>query len=209
MKKQLYLMRHGQTLFNARRKIQGWCDSPLTEKGIAQAKAMRSFFKDKDIQHVYSSTSERTFDTAHHATEGRFSITQLKGLKEMNFGVFEGESEDLHPPTIDEFMTFYANYGGETDIQVRERMLLACTEIMERDNHDRVLAVSHGGSCIHFLSHWLDPKPEIKKGVPNCTVFHYEYEAGDFHLLNIYRPEEVDVQDIISPTAHYQESEAN
>jgi probable phosphoglycerate mutase len=32
--KDLYLMRHGETLFNIRRKIQGWCDSPLTENGI-------------------------------------------------------------------------------------------------------------------------------------------------------------------------------
>ena len=37
MKKILYLMRHGQTQFNVRRKIQGWCDSPLTKQGIAQA----------------------------------------------------------------------------------------------------------------------------------------------------------------------------
>lgn len=28
-----YLMRHGQTLFNTLNRIQGWCDSPLTEKG--------------------------------------------------------------------------------------------------------------------------------------------------------------------------------
>ena len=32
MKKTLYLMRHGQTLFNVEHKIQGWCDSPLTEQ---------------------------------------------------------------------------------------------------------------------------------------------------------------------------------
>ena len=31
--KTLYLMRHGQTLFNLQHKIQGWCDSPLTENG--------------------------------------------------------------------------------------------------------------------------------------------------------------------------------
>ena len=37
MKKTLYLMRHGQTLFNVEHKIQGWCDSPLTEQGIKQA----------------------------------------------------------------------------------------------------------------------------------------------------------------------------
>ena len=37
--KTLYLMRHGQTLFNLQHKIQGWCDSPLTELGIKQAKS--------------------------------------------------------------------------------------------------------------------------------------------------------------------------
>ena len=30
MEKILYLMRHGETEFNVRKKIQGWCDSPLT-----------------------------------------------------------------------------------------------------------------------------------------------------------------------------------
>ena len=37
MVKHLYLMRHGETLFNKQKKIQGWCDSPLTDFGIEQA----------------------------------------------------------------------------------------------------------------------------------------------------------------------------
>ena len=59
MKKTLYLMRHGQTLFNLQHKIQGWCDSPLTELGIKQAKVAEKWFKDHDItfDHAYSSTS--------------------------------------------------------------------------------------------------------------------------------------------------------
>ena len=47
MKKTLYLMRHGQTLFNLQHKIQGWCDSPLTELGIKQAKVAEKWFKVK------------------------------------------------------------------------------------------------------------------------------------------------------------------
>ena len=39
-------MRHGETLFNVRRKIQGWCDSPLTKNGVRQAKAVREILKD-------------------------------------------------------------------------------------------------------------------------------------------------------------------
>lgn len=45
MKKTLYLMRHGQTLFNQQKKIQGWCDSPLTKQGIEQAKIAKEFLK--------------------------------------------------------------------------------------------------------------------------------------------------------------------
>jgi len=63
MKKTFYLMRHGQTLFNVRRKIQGACDSPLTNLGIEQAQIAGEYFKDKGIDHAYSSTSERASDT--------------------------------------------------------------------------------------------------------------------------------------------------
>ena len=71
MKKTLYLMRHGQTLFNLQHKIQGWCDSPLTELGIKQAKVAGKWFKDHDItfDHAYSSTSERCCDTLEIITD--------------------------------------------------------------------------------------------------------------------------------------------
>ena len=49
MAKTLYLMRHGQTLFNVLKKIQGWCDSPLTEEGIRQAKIARKWFEDNNL----------------------------------------------------------------------------------------------------------------------------------------------------------------
>ena len=56
MKKTLYLMRHGQTIFNQLHNIQGWCDSPLTPLGIAQAKHAAHYFADNQItfDHVYS-----------------------------------------------------------------------------------------------------------------------------------------------------------
>ena len=45
----IYLVRHGQTLFNVHHKIQGTCDSPLTELGRAQATAVRQYFLKKEI----------------------------------------------------------------------------------------------------------------------------------------------------------------
>lgn len=49
MKKTLYMMRHGQTLFNVRHKVQGACDSPLTDLGIAQARIARRYFDERNI----------------------------------------------------------------------------------------------------------------------------------------------------------------
>lgn len=45
MTKTLYLMRHGQTLFNKRHRIQGWCDAPLTDLGVYQAQVAGYYFK--------------------------------------------------------------------------------------------------------------------------------------------------------------------
>ena len=72
MVKHLYLMRHGETLFNVRRKIQGWCDSPLTENGVKQAKAVREILKDIPFDHYYSSTAERCCDTLETAKRKKF-----------------------------------------------------------------------------------------------------------------------------------------
>lgn len=189
MRKILYLMRHGQTLFNARRKVQGFCDSPLTEEGIRQAKVAGEYFKDIEIDHYYSSTQERACDTLEIITDNKVPYVRLKGLKEMNFGKFEGESEDLNPKGPREYETFFIPYGGESSNDVRDRMVETCTEIMEKEDHKVVLAVSHGGACFNFLKAWQDPTEELKKGFPNCSIFKFEYEDKKFKLLEVIRPE--------------------
>ncbi len=192
MKKTFYLMRHGQTLFNLRRKIQGACDSPLTELGIKQAKVAGEYFKDINIDHAYSSTSERSSDTLEIIIGDSIPYKRLKGLKEMNFGTFEGESEDLNPKSPKGYETFFVEYGGESADEVRDRMVKTCTEIMEKEDHEVVLAVSHGGACYHFLREWMDPKEELIKGFPNCCIFKYEYEDMKFKLVEVIRNNTLD-----------------
>ena len=106
-------MRHGQTLFNVRRKIQGWCDSPLTELGKQQALKAKENLKGISFDHYYSSTSERCCDTIELIIGDQY-YKRLKGLKERNFGMFEGESEDLNP-NFDDFGydDLFPHYGGE------------------------------------------------------------------------------------------------
>ena len=198
MKKTFYLMCHGQTLFNLRRKMQGHCDSPLTELGIKQAEIAGEYLKNINIDHAYSSTLERCCDTLEIATKGSVPYVRLKGLKEMNFGVFEGESEDLKPRSEEYYENFFVDYGGESASQVRERMVKTCTEIMEQDDHNIVLAVSHGLSSFCFLTNWQDGKEERRKGIPNCCIFKYEYENKEFKLVEIIRHDFTQIQESLA-----------
>lgn len=187
MKKIMVLMRHGQTLFNERRKIQGACDSPLTKQGIQQAEAAGNVLKSISFDHAYCSTSERCSDTLEIVTNHALPYVRLKGLKEMNFGLFEGESEDLNPAR-ENFETFFVPYGGESGTMVRERMVKTCKEIMEKEDHEQVLVVSHAGACMQFLSEWVDPTTVLKDGFGNCTILKFEYEDGCFHLFEVIHP---------------------
>lgn len=184
--KTLYLMRHGETLFNKLGKIQGWCDSPLTEAGIHQAETAGKWFREHGIvfDHAYCSTSERCSDTLELVTD--LPYTRLKGLKEVNYGILEGEStaltKHLRPVDVE---TFYLQFQGESSNTTRDRMVKTLTEIMEQDDHQSVLAVSHAGACYNFLRAWQNPEEELKKGFGNCCIFIYEYDS------KVFTPDEV------------------
>lgn len=192
MIKHLYLMRHGETLFNERRKIQGWSDSPLTNKGIKQAEVARECLKDIQFDHYYSSTSERCCDTLEIVTDYKVEYKRLKQLKERNFGTFEGESEDLNPKrdgTFD-YDDLFSHYGGEYLEDVVKRMSNTLKEIMDKEDHKNVLVVSHGGACYSFLSSVVDPVIVDKHGgFTNCCILHFEYENGQFKYIEIIRPQ--------------------
>lgn len=187
--KDLYLMRHGQTLFNLRRKIQGWCDSPLTEEGIAQARRAGELLRERGItfDHAYSSTAERACDTLEFTLEAAgcpLPYERLKGLRERFFGTFEGESEDLNPP-FEEYDALFSRYGGETGEAVRERMVATLREVMERPGHERVIATSHAGACMSFLSDTGDPRELLGGIMPNCGILHFAYQDGEFEFIEL------------------------
>lgn len=187
MKKTLYLMRHGQTLFNLQHKIQGWCDAPLTELGIKQAQIASQYFKDNNIvfDHAYSSTSERACDTLEIVTHFQMPYTRVKGLKEWNFGVFEGKDECLNPKLP--YGDFFKAFGGDSEMELRERMNKTLTEIMNKEDHHVVLAVSHGAACAQFYKVWEKyAKVKRKERLYNCCVLKFEYEDGIFTLVELY-----------------------
>ena len=199
MKKTLYLMRHGQTLFNVEHKIQGWCDSPLTEQGIKQAEIAARYFDDNKItfDHCYASTSERACDTLEIVTHHKYPYTRVKGLKEWNFGRFEAMDEFLNPSAPRGYGDFFVQYGGESQQQVQDRMVKTLTEIMEKEDHHDVLALSHGGACFFFVRAFDDYNAVIDYSrVGNCTIFKLVYEDDIFSCVDTIQSDFSEIENI-------------
>ena len=175
-------MRHGQTLFNLQHKIQGWCDAPLTPLGIKQAQMAKEYFTNITLDHAYASTSERASDTLEIITD--MPYTRLKGLKEWNFGAFEGKDECLNPPFP--YLDYFKTYGGESQNEVQKRVVKTITEIMENTKGDNVLVVSHGAACANFIKNFEEYNvAHYKKGIKNCAIFVCTYEDGIFSCKEI------------------------
>ena len=93
---EVYLIRHGETMFNRLNKVQGWCDSPLTDKGIADLKITAAKLADIHFDKMYSSDLKRAIDTVHLIQDAnRKSLTtkipKLPSFREVFFGSFEGD----------------------------------------------------------------------------------------------------------------------
>lgn len=185
MKKTIYMMRHGTTLFNVQHKIQGWCDAPLTQEGIDQAKLTGKYFRDHGIvfDHAYCSTSERASDTLELVTD--MPYTRLKGLKEWNFGEFEGKDECLNPPLP--YKDFFVQFGGESQQQLIDRMNTTLKEVVDMNN-EVILIVSHGAAITNFFHYWEEYGDVHRKPgrFPGGSFYKFEYENGIFTPVQIY-----------------------
>lgn len=60
----VYFVRHGETYFNRFARLQGWSDTPLTEKGEMDAKKIGQVLADLRIDYLFSSDLKRAVDTA-------------------------------------------------------------------------------------------------------------------------------------------------
>ncbi len=188
----LFIVRHGETLFNVAHRVQGWCDSPLTAEGIRQARGLAAGLKDISFTAAFTSTSERTVDTAHILLEGRdVPLHYSKNWKEFNFGTFEGEKEaDVFGPRMNEGLDvfrMFGEYGGDTSETLFARLLRGLEEIRRACPDGNVLVVSHGGAILTLIIGLAremgmeifdaDDREE-PKGVENCSVTTVVYDGG-------------------------------
>lgn len=197
----IHYVRHGETLFNRLGRMQGWSDSPLEEKGIAQAREAREALKDIQFRKAYTSTSERCVDTAHIILEGRnIPLVYTKKLKEISWGDYDGFLISDDPEEINRRRMGdcdWTDVGGENpEIAVARAREIFNQIYEESQDGDHVLVVSHGAILMHMMRIMMgiDLKRLIaimrQKGQTGGPVVHgyaadILIEDGDYRLLDL------------------------
>ena len=148
----LYLVRHGQSLFNAERRIQGQFDVGLSPFGLRQAAALAVAFRTRAIDAIYSSPLSRAMQTALPiAAELGLPLQTDDRLKEIHAGIFQGllwtEIERQEPEFAARWTLQDPDFvipGGESRRALAERGRAAFEAIRAKGDR-RAAVVAHGG----------------------------------------------------------------
>jgi 2,3-bisphosphoglycerate-dependent phosphoglycerate mutase len=149
----LCLVRHGETEWNAARRIQGQIDIGLNAIGHRQAAAAGRWLMTAGINAVYSSDLQRAWLTAQTIGQALGLVPQANpALRERRYGVFEGltydEAKRDHPAGYAAFEGRNADYdfeNGESLKVMFERVTTALCEIVAGHPGGNVVVVVHGG----------------------------------------------------------------
>ena len=91
----VYLTRHGQTVWNLDKRLQGSGNSELTDHGIEQAEQLKKRVDSIQLDTIYTSPLERARKTANIIRGNRnIEIIEVDAFKEISFGEYEGHTEE-------------------------------------------------------------------------------------------------------------------
>ncbi|HLY65158.1 MAG TPA: histidine phosphatase family protein [Chloroflexota bacterium] len=160
----LLLCRHGQTAFNASLRFQGQLDEPLSELGREQARRLGDRLAGERIDVAYTSDLCRAYETATLALAGRPVPLHLdERLREVAFGRWEGltfaEIKKRFPDDVaarDHDRVNYAMPGGESLIQLADRLRGFLEDVLPRHGGQTILVIAHGGTMNAAISTLLD-----------------------------------------------------
>ena len=177
--RRLVLVRHGQTDWNAIRRIQGQSESELNDEGHRQAAAMAAVLAALQPAALWSSDSVRARQTAAYlAKETGLEPTYDARLREYFLaerqGLTHGEYAALAPEEFAAFRTgdFGVVPGGESAAEVSGRVVAALTELLASLAPGELgIAVSHGAAirdAVPVLLGWPVTERTALHGLSNC-----------------------------------------
>lgn len=159
----LYLIRHGETDWNAKKKLQGHTDTEINIVGEEQAHALANELQSLGIKHIVSSDLKRAAQTASIIVSAlNVPLHTDKRLRECNFGKYEGMSwndiESEYNIKKSDYFTGenrpydFSHVGGENREAVLLRQTTLLNELKKQFPKETILLVGHGTNLNTLLA---------------------------------------------------------
>lgn len=197
---EIYIVRHGETFFNADKRLQGRTDIELNEYGRQLASETGITLEDTEIDLIYSSPLIRAYETASLIRGHRnIPIIRDERLLELSFGDYEGESfpEHLNNPN-DPFRYFFKQpdlYKAPRNGESLEHLIDRATDFMKNvieplentTDTKRIMIVAHGalnkGIMCYIKNHGTS---EFWSGglQKNCNVIICSLNKGKYNVID-------------------------
>lgn len=189
----LCLVRHGETVWNVERRLQGHLDVELNETGRGQAAATARALGKLSFAAVYASDLRRAHATAKLITRvsDQRPVSET-GLRERHYGHLQGltysEAEARFPDDYARFLardSGFAPSGGESLVEFAGRVVTTLIRIVRAHPGDQVLIVTHGGvlDVVHRLATGMSLEPPRDFAIPNAALNWIEWEDEQWRLL--------------------------
>jgi len=191
----LLFIRHGQTLWNKELRYNGDTDTELTALGLRQATAVAGRLQNRRLDAVISSDLRRATQTAAAIAASHGQVRLDERWREVRFGEAEGlrwrDVVERFPAAARAWADNRADAampGGESLLDVAERIKPALAELVAEFDHKTVAVVSHGGPLRVALCLLLaaDIRQHWRYNVMPCTLSEVAVypSGGVLNLLN-------------------------
>jgi probable phosphoglycerate mutase len=189
----IFLLRHGQTAWNAETRIQGQLDIPLDATGLWQAERLALALQADGIQVIVSSDLQRARQTAAPLADAIDVAVQVDAaLRERGFGHFEGstyaEIETRWPEDTLRWRLREPDFGpggGEPLQAFYDRSVQAVQALAERHAGQTLAVVAHGGvlDCLYRAACHIDLRAPRTWQVANATINRLLWTPEGFSLV--------------------------
>jgi alpha-ribazole phosphatase len=182
----VFLIRHGETLWNKERKYQGHTNIPLSAEGIQQAGAVAAQLAGEKLAGVYASDLDRAFITAQIiAQPHHIPVVGMPELREVGFGQWEGLTYNaIHDRWPEEMGKLYTHPGeivipgGESFAQLQQRAVQAMDVLVQKHPEETIVVVSHGGTIRTLLCEVL--------GVELNNIWNIRQDNAAINVIEYY-----------------------
>ncbi len=188
-----YIVRHGETDWNAKKIVQGQKDLPLNKQGEVQAQDLAQELRAIKFDRVFSSDLIRAKHTAEIiALEHKIAVEVTQVLRERRFGEFEGKivtelrKVDSILEALNDTARFSYKYSPdvESDEDLMKRALPLLREIAVAYPNKTILVVTHGGVMRALLGH-LTGAHNPNRHINNTAYVQLESDGVDFFIKKL------------------------